>query len=181
MSRELILSNALETGRAIVQNDVTKRDLADTLLQVMISAIDDRYPVEIVWSDMARAMGYSDKSAKIEGLKMPGTLATYRSAHRKAIEICNGDLEELRILFSLGFADFKKMIYGKAKVEPEAVQSIEPEATEAESETIKLENVVIPSWLAVLMARHELIKSANPEQAAKFQADAVEFAKAWGA
>ena len=135
MSRETILSLAVETGRAIVRNDVTKGDLANQLLQDMVDAIDARYPIEIVWADMASAMGYSDKAAKIDGLKMPGSLATYRSLHRKALGIVNGDMDELRTMFSMGHADLKKLVYGKPADPVQPVEVAETETEQTETET----------------------------------------------
>ena len=181
MSREVILSIALETGRAIVQNEVNKGNLADNLLVDMIEAIDARYPIDVLWTDMARAMGYSDKAAKLDGMKMPGTLATYRSLHRKALSVCDGDLDELRTLFSMGHADLKKYL-ANGKAEPDAVQPVEVTETESESGDFKeLSSVVIPRGIAEIMERYERLRVADPVLAAKFIEDMNNAAKAWEA
>ncbi len=180
MSREMIVANAVKTGRAIVKNEVTKGNLADTLLINMIAAIDDRLSIDIVWTDMARAMGYSDKSAKLDGLKMPGTLATYRSLHRKALQVANGDMAELRTLFSLGHADLKKML---AKGKEEEVQPVEQESAEAEGtgNEVQLSSIVIPRGIAEIMERYERLRVADATLAAKFIEDMNATAKAWKA
>jgi hypothetical protein len=187
MSRETILSLAVETGRAIVRNDVTKGDLANQLLQDMVDAIDARYPIEIVWADMARAMGYSDKAAKIDGLKMPGSLATYRSLHRKALGIVNGDMDELRTMFSMGHADLKKLVYGKPDAGQPVEDAVQPVEVENEPETEsavdfkELTSVVIPRGIAEIMERYERLRVADAALAAKFIEDMNATAKAWKA
>lgn len=170
MDRDAIFTEAHKAANAIAKNETQKGNLADKLLSVMADAIEANVAIDTVWRVIAERGGYADKAHKLDGVKMPGTLATYRSAHRKG--------EELKVNFRTSWPEFKKSL--------KPVQSIEqePEAEQAEAEATGgnealLENVLIPRWVAEIMNRHARMKVANPAYAAKFEADLVHFVQSW--
>ena len=169
MEREVIFTEAHKAANAIAKNDTQKANLADRLLSVMADAIESGVAIDTVWRVIAERGGYADKAHKLDGIRMPATLATYRSAHRKG--------EELKVNFRVTWPDFKKSL--------KPVQSIEqePEAEQAEpqgaGDEVQLDNVVIPRWLSEIMNRHARLKVVDPAEAARFEAEAVKFAQSW--
>lgn len=169
MDRDTIFTEAHKAANAIAKNENQKGNLADKLLSVMADAIEANVAIDTVWRVIAERGGYADKAHKLDGVRMPATLGTYRSAHRKG--------EELKVNFRTSWPDFKKSLkpVQSIEVEPEA----ESEAEAKGGNEALLENVLVPRWIADIMNRHARMKVANPEIAARFEADMAHFAQSW--
>lgn len=168
MEREVIFTEAHKAANAIAKNETQKGNLADRLLSVMADAIESGVAIDTVWRVIAERGGYADKAHKLDGIRMPATLATYRSAHRKG--------EELKVNFRVSWPDFKKSLKPVQSIEPEP--EAEPEAQGSDDAT-QIDGVVIPRWLSEIMNRHARLKVVNPAEAARFEAEAVKFAQSW--
>jgi hypothetical protein len=169
IDREHILLTAHKVAAKIAKNEFAKGNLADELLATMADALENGVAIDLVWAEIAERGGYADKANKLEGVKMPSTLATYRSKHRKG--------QELGVPFRVTWPEFQKSL------KPQLDQSnseTETEGAETEkSEPKKLETVVIAEWLAEIANRHHHMKSHSPMMAAKFAAEIKNFAEMW--
>lgn len=173
--------NAVKTARKIVSNDNQKGNLATALLGSMRAEIEKGNSIDIVWAEIAHDMGVADKEQGIKGDKINSTLGTYRAWHRRALKLFETTDERIAV-FAMDWADFKKEIVATEKSKVPVDQSNETE-TEPEAQgvgdEVQLDSVVIPRWLSEIMNRHARLKTVNPAEAARFEAEAVKFAQSW--
>ena len=78
-----IIKAACDTANAIAKADHEAGNLANALLKSVHEGREAGLAVDTIWAEIARAGGYQDKAAKLEGVAMPKTLQVYRAKHRK--------------------------------------------------------------------------------------------------
>ena len=144
-----IIKAACDTANAIAKADHEAGNLANALLKSVHEGREAGLSVDTIWAEIARAGGYQDKTAKLEGIAMPKTLQVYRAKHRKGDKVG----ASFNLSWPLFLADIKRLsdeTRSPRTGSNEAEQSSESETGETPEK--KLTEIAIPAAIARALA-----------------------------
>lgn len=170
-----IIKNACETANAIAKADHEAGNLANALLKSVHEAREVGLAVDTIWAEIARAGGYQDKAAKLEGVAMPKTLQAYRARMRKGDKVG----ASFNLSWPLFLADIKRLSDETREPRPGSNEAAPvDQSTGTEPGEVKLAEIAIPAALVRAIADKRM--KLEIEKRIAFDAKIAAFVAAYG-